>query len=658
MNTRSSDKNEILYSLFDWGDNKRLLPTESFTESDTDKLTGEEQFDSQTENFQNFDCEESLTPIKSEITRNRTSESETQHRLPPLWFISEDSNRPISPIIEVIDREDSIGNKLDESKDNTQDYSAFLDDIEQYLITRKLQTEKKVVDDYSPPCKDLVSKTKEFESNHQDFEWDHFNNGRDKDLALGVLLEGEGKDILEFFRNFIQNQILSKDPTVQEESKVIDFTLDYDTGLGIKEEKQKEQQATYHPHMGDQFLDSKPFRGTQSEDPREWIEKVESWLSYKNYANLPNPDTIEDEDEKQSIRTAMGVAKRRIPYILGLLLQGSAGNWSCGLTTEEKETFATFKDRFRVRYLDDRTNKYSSLVNVWEERQKPNETVDTYYDSHVKLVKLARLTADGNTNQAFVHGLLPHIKMQVILQGKVELKELLEAARLAETAYGTAIGKTGSSIETTAAAATTSKKTTKAEVSNIQDTASDVRAIKVLRDVLKTVVGATVGKTTPSATTSPSSTQESIPEVQKIESQLDFEHWEQPGNALNWIGHKKITNPNRSNNKVNNRNNNLNHSNNKDGNHNKNNLNHNNKGGNHNSNNINHNKNNSLNRNNNKGGNRINNNHNNINNKLGVQGNKSRHKDHNNMDNPDNNQLGRAVYIVRDTTHQDGRIVG
>ena len=120
---------------------------------------------------------------------------------------------------------------------------------------------------------------------------------------------------------------------------------------------------------------------------------------------MPNPVTIADEDEKKSIRTAMGVAKRRISYILGLLLQGSAGNWFCGLTAEEKETFATFKNRFRVRYLDDRTNKYSSLVNVWEERQKPNRTVDTYYDSHVKLVKLAGLAADGNTNQAFVHGL-------------------------------------------------------------------------------------------------------------------------------------------------------------------------------------------------------------------------------------------------------------
>ena len=48
MNTRSSDKNKILYSLFDWGDNERLLPTRLVTDSDTDKFTSKKQFDSQT----------------------------------------------------------------------------------------------------------------------------------------------------------------------------------------------------------------------------------------------------------------------------------------------------------------------------------------------------------------------------------------------------------------------------------------------------------------------------------------------------------------------------------------------------------------------------------------------------------------------------------
>ena len=163
--------------------------------------------------------------------------------------VAEDSNRPISPIVELIDKEE-----LDESKNSTKDYSAFLDDIEQYLISRKLQTEKKGVDDKSPLCKNLISQPIEFESNHQDFEWDPLNNSRDKGLASSEFLGEERKNILEFFQEYIQNQLLPKDSTVHEESEVIDSTLDYYTGLGITEEKQIEQQPTYHLHMGDQFL--------------------------------------------------------------------------------------------------------------------------------------------------------------------------------------------------------------------------------------------------------------------------------------------------------------------------------------------------------------------------------------------------------------------
>ena len=66
--------------------------------------------------------------------------------------------------------------------------------------------------------------------------------------------------------------------------------------------------------MGAQFMEPKPFHGTSTEDAREWLNKLKDWLSYKNYANLPNPEDIVDADEKKSIVSAIGLAKRRIPY--------------------------------------------------------------------------------------------------------------------------------------------------------------------------------------------------------------------------------------------------------------------------------------------------------------------------------------------------------
>ena len=66
-----------------------------------------------------------------------------------------------------------------------------------------------------------------------------------------------------------------------------------------------------YTQMGDRIFEPKPFRGTLSEDPREWIQRTESWLSYNNYANWPNLENVTDEEEKKSIRTAMAVAKKR-----------------------------------------------------------------------------------------------------------------------------------------------------------------------------------------------------------------------------------------------------------------------------------------------------------------------------------------------------------
>ena len=287
-----------------------------------------------------------------------------------------------------------------------------------------------------------------------------------------------------------------------------------------------------YTQMGDKIFEPKPFRGTLSEDPREWIQRTESWLSYNNYANWPNLDNVTDEEERKSIRTAMAVAKRKVPYILELLLLESAGSWLSRLTMEEKETFEAFKQRFSERYLEDRVTRHRLIVNVWEEKQKLNESVDDYYDSHVKLVKLAGLTADANTNQAFVHGLLPHIKMQVIMQDKVELKDLLEAARLAEIAFR----ETGE----TPLAATTITETTKMEVNNEQETTPNNQTINVLMELLESVVKATIQKTASTTFTAPPIIRKSTA-VQVIEQQPEPDQGKQQVKAQNWIGQSRDT---------------------------------------------------------------------------------------------------------------------
>jgi hypothetical protein len=189
---------------------------------------------------------------------------------------------------------------------------------------------------------------------------------------------------------------------------------------------------------GDRIMEPTHFQGLTTEDAREWIEKTEAWFIFKNYTSFPNPDGITDADEKRTVLTAIALAKRRTPPLLTMLLQGSAGDWLKGLSDTDKETFDAFKVKFKSRYFPDRF-RYKAVTDVWGRKQDPTESVDTYYDVHMKLVKLAELTIDVNTSQAFIHGLLPHLKVQVMMQGKTAMTEIVEAARLAELAYASVI---------------------------------------------------------------------------------------------------------------------------------------------------------------------------------------------------------------------------
>jgi hypothetical protein len=51
--------------------------------------------------------------------------------------------------------------------------------------------------------------------------------------------------------------------------------------------------------MSEKFLEPKPFNGNPQE-AEKWIEKLESWLSFKNLANIPAETSTEDERVENS----------------------------------------------------------------------------------------------------------------------------------------------------------------------------------------------------------------------------------------------------------------------------------------------------------------------------------------------------------------------
>ena len=195
MNTRSSrdaDKNKNFLHSFRLGNSKRSLPTESV--KDQDATT--EQTDRQTEKLERFGGDESFLPVKSEDNYYKTSEGETPYKFPPFVPTEEDSNRPISPINKVVETHIPKLNDLDEQNKDTQDCSAFLDDIEFFPISWKAKAEEtKAEETKAEDCssfhKESIAKTREFVSNRQELEWDHFLSLGIKDLISEEFPEGE-----------------------------------------------------------------------------------------------------------------------------------------------------------------------------------------------------------------------------------------------------------------------------------------------------------------------------------------------------------------------------------------------------------------------------------------------------------------------------------
>ena len=133
-NSRNSGEKKTFYTLFDWGDNKQLLPTESITDCEIDETADTENADRLAEQVGGADCEDFDIPAEEEIKFNKLPEGGTQYKFPPFEPKAEDSGRPISPIEKVTDTADDF-------KDDTQELSTFFEnypwkfseDIEQYL---------------------------------------------------------------------------------------------------------------------------------------------------------------------------------------------------------------------------------------------------------------------------------------------------------------------------------------------------------------------------------------------------------------------------------------------------------------------------------------------------------------------------------------------
>ena len=151
----------------------------------------------------------------------------------------------------------------------------------------------------------------------------------------------------------------------------------------------------------------KPFTGTVGEDIESWLDGFERFLEYRE---MPT-------------RKAVTLCK--------LLLQQGAADW---LATADLKTgsYQELKAALIERFGRSAIVKHRTAQELFQRKQLPHESVDTYVAQMTKMGKSLGKLNDQMTMYAVMGGLKSHVATFVAQQQPKNMKELLDQARLAE----------------------------------------------------------------------------------------------------------------------------------------------------------------------------------------------------------------------------------
>ena len=120
--------------------------------------------------------------------------------------------------------------------------------------------------------------------------------------------------------------------------------------------------------------------------------------------------------------------------LLPVLLRDSAIDWYETLSHDEVSSWPNFRKSFLDRFGRTETTRFRDTTTLWSTSQATNETMDNYYS---RMVNLARRLPHLDTViicDAVIRGLRPSIRAKVLSAEVQTMKQLLDAARLAEMA--------------------------------------------------------------------------------------------------------------------------------------------------------------------------------------------------------------------------------
>ena len=148
-------------------------------------------------------------------------------------------------------------------------------------------------------------------------------------------------------------------------------------------------------------------------------EKAEEWLSsfdrYTNLKRISNNDKLE---------------------LFKLLLSDDAALWLRSLPADRQNSIDAIRDAFRKRYELNRVDLYKRELDLWERKQGPSESVDSYI-AHMRAAAAKINVADTALINTAIRGLRPEIRTYVLRTEPNTLEEVLQQAKLQEAALST-----------------------------------------------------------------------------------------------------------------------------------------------------------------------------------------------------------------------------
>jgi hypothetical protein len=189
----------------------------------------------------------------------------------------------------------------------------------------------------------------------------------------------------------------------------------------MSEDGQREDDDVVVPRDEDMFarlmisdanIAPRPFSGTSSD-----TEKAEQWLaSFKTYAKL----------------RALSPAAQK--HYFQLLMVDDAATWvrtlPAPISGNLKQLFGEFTKRFSLTDLD----RWKKASMLWTREQSADESVDKYVSDLRNAARIIPITDNAMLQFAIIRGLRSDIKLHVLQSSPTSIDDVIQAARVAETA--------------------------------------------------------------------------------------------------------------------------------------------------------------------------------------------------------------------------------